>query len=113
MPPTRGSPWCNDFPSRSRVSLISFVIPAFNQGRFVGQAIDSVLRQSHRDVEVVVVDDGSTDDTPDVVATYAAQPKVRVIRQENTGLPITRNRGLAAARGSYLCFLDADDLVTP
>src|SRR5690242_16565836 len=96
-----------------RVSRISFVLPAYNQGRVVGQAIDSALAQTHPDVEVVVVDDGSTDETGEVLARYQRQPNVKALRQPNAGLPVTRNRGLAAATGDHICFLDADDVLAP
>jgi GT2 family glycosyltransferase len=88
---------------------VSVIIPAFNQGQFLATAIDSVLAQTHGDVEVVVVDDGSTDETPDVLAAYAGSRQVRVVRQANAGVGAARNAGFAASSGSLVCFLDADD----
>ena len=67
--------------------VVSIVIPAYNQGRFLAQAIQSALDQSHQSIQVVVVDDGSTDDTPDVLSRFAADQRVSVIRQANGGLP--------------------------
>src|SRR5829696_2931566 len=90
--------------------LVSVVVPCYNQARFLGEAIESVLAQSHPLFEVVVVDDGSTDDTSEVAARY---PGVRLVRQENRGLSGARNAGLARSRGEYVVFLDADDRLLP
>ncbi len=92
------------------VPLVSIVIPCFNQGRYLGDAIDSACRQSHPDVEVLVVDDGSTDDTARVAR---AHPAVTYLRQGNAGTAAARNRGLRASRGEYVVFLDADDRLLP
>jgi glycosyltransferase involved in cell wall biosynthesis len=89
----------------------SLIIPAFNHARFLGAAIDSALAQTLGAVDVIVVDDGSTDDTPAVLARYAG--RVRVLRQPNRGLSSARNAGLAAARGTFVAFLDADDVMAP
>jgi glycosyltransferase involved in cell wall biosynthesis len=90
---------------------VSLVIATFNHARLLGEAIDSALAQTLEGVEIIVVDDGSTDDTPSLLARYA--DRVRVIRQHNRGLPAARNTGLAAARGTYVAFLDADDVLAP
>ena len=90
--------------------LVSVVIPCYNQAHFLGEAIESVLGQSYRNVEIIVVDDGSTDNTSEVATRY---PKVRCIRQKNQGLSGARNSGLRESKGSYLVFLDADDLLLP
>jgi glycosyltransferase involved in cell wall biosynthesis len=89
----------------------SLIIPTFNHARFVGAAIDSALAQTVSAFEIIVVDDGSTDETPTVLARYAA--RVRVLRQENRGLSAARNAGLAAAHGTFVSFLDADDVMAP
>lgn len=91
----------------------SIVIPAFNQAGFLAQAIESALAQSDATVETIVVDDGSTDETPEVVDSFQGRPGFSVIRQANQGLPAARNRGAAAATGDYLCFLDSDDWLHP
>jgi glycosyltransferase involved in cell wall biosynthesis len=88
---------------------VSLIIATFNHARFLGEAIDSALAQTLGGVDVIVVDDGSTDDTPAVLARYAG--RVRVLRQPNRGLAAARNTGLAAARGTYVSFLDADDVM--
>ena len=88
-------------------ALVSVVMPAFNVGWCVARAVDSVLTQSLREREVVVVDDGSTDDTASVLARYG--DAIRVIRQTNAGMSAARNAGIRMARGNLVAFLDADD----
>jgi glycosyltransferase involved in cell wall biosynthesis len=95
-----------------QVPLVSIIIPAFNERDWICDAIDSALAQTHPACEIVVVDDGSTDGTADVVrARYG--PTVGCIRQPNSGLPAARNAGLRSAKGEYVQFLDADDLLLP
>ncbi|HEX5732936.1 MAG TPA: glycosyltransferase [Blastocatellia bacterium] len=90
----------------SEARLISVIIPCYNQARYLGEAINSVNDQAYSNLEVIVVDDGSTDETPEVAARYS---QVKCIRQENQGLAAARNRGVEASRGEYVVFLDADD----
>lgn len=90
---------------------ISIIIPSYNHARYVGAAITSVLRQTYTNYEIIVVDDGSHDNTREVVAAFSE--RVRYLWQENRGLPGARNTGIVAARGLYLAFLDADDLWEP
>lgn len=91
---------------------ISVIVPAYNYGHFIGETIASVQQQIEHDWECIVVDDGSTDDTWQVVGRIArSDPRVRYLRRTNGGLAAARNTGLAAARGRYLQFLDADDLL--
>ncbi len=92
--------------------LVSFVIPCHNAERFLGEAIQSVLEQVYDDFEVIVVDDGSTDHTRQLVETFD-DPRIRYIYQENRGPGGARNTGAAAAKGDYLAFLDADDIALP
>ena len=87
--------------------MISVVIPAFNAGRFIKRTIDSVLAQTYRDYELIVVDDGSTDNTGEVVKSYG--DKVRYIYQENAGDGPARNAGIKVAKGEWIAFLDHDD----
>jgi hypothetical protein len=91
---------------------IGIVTPAFNVAPWIGDAIRSVLAQSHADWRMVVVDDGSRDATADVVAGFT-DPRLRLIRQDNAGVSAARNRALAAVEGDALLFLDADDWLTP
>lgn len=95
----------------SQAPLISCIVPVFNGARFLGAALDSIYAQSWRPLEVIVVDDGSTDGTRDVIADYPRP--LTCIRQPNAGAAAARNRGVAAARGDFLAFLDADDLWHP
>lgn len=95
------------------MSLVSIVIPAYNQERFVAQAIASALAQTHAWVEVIVVDDGSTDQTGEIAARFDDHANLTVVHQPNAGLPAARNRGLAEARGEFVCFLDSDDYLAP
>jgi glycosyltransferase involved in cell wall biosynthesis len=90
--------------------LVSVIVPCFNQGRFLRDAIESAQQQTYAPVEVIVVDDGSTDHTASVVGAY---PSVRYIRQANSGAPAARNAGLRESRGAFLIFLDADDRLLP
>jgi glycosyltransferase involved in cell wall biosynthesis len=90
---------------------VSLVIATFNHGRLLPEALDSAIGQTLEGVEIVVVDDGSTDDTPAVLARYG--DRIRVVHQSNRGLAAARNTGLAAARGAYVSFLDADDVLMP
>jgi glycosyltransferase involved in cell wall biosynthesis len=91
------------------MATISVIIPAYNQGHYLGEAIQSVLDQTYPDFEVIVVDDGSTDKTAQVACSFS-DPRVRYIHQENRGLPAARNTGILRSSGEYLTFLDSDDL---
>jgi glycosyltransferase involved in cell wall biosynthesis len=95
-------------PATPRVSV---VIPNYNHTRFITGAIQSVLNQTYRSFEVIVVDDGSTDNSREVVASFGSQ--VRYIWQENQGLAGARNTGIRAARGQLIGLLDADDQWLP
>jgi glycosyltransferase involved in cell wall biosynthesis len=96
--------------ARPEEGKVSVVIPCYNQARFLGEAIRSVLCQGYADLEIVVVDDGSTDGAAEVASGYAkVDSRVGLIRQENRGLAAARNRGLAKVGGDYVVFLDSDD----
>ena len=92
---------------------ISVVIPCYNLGRYLHEALASALNQTLQPVEVIVVDDGSTDEYTRLAIDAIVHPQVRVIRQENRGLPAARNVGIRAARAAFLCCLDADDRLHP
>jgi glycosyltransferase involved in cell wall biosynthesis len=97
--------------SESSSPTVSVVIPAYNAARWIAETLDSVLAQTFRNFEVIVVDDGSTDQTSEVVAGYG--DRIHYLRKENGGEGSARNVGIRAARGSYIAFLDADDLWLP
>ena len=93
--------------------LVSIVIPTYNSAEFLVTALDSVFNQTYNNYEVIVVDDGSTDKTQEVIAAQRSRLKIEYICQENQGVAAARNRGIAAARGEFIAFLDADDLFLP
>lgn len=88
--------------------LFSVVIPLYNKEKNIGGTIDSVLNQTFSDFELIVVDDGSTDRSAEIVASYD-DPRIRLIRKKNGGVSSARNRGILEAQGEYIAFLDADD----
>lgn len=88
---------------------VSIIIPLYNLAEYVGDAIQSCLNQTYGHIEVIVVDDGSTDQSADVVGRYLTDKRVRYVRQANAGVSAARNNGVALATGEYLTFLDADD----
>ncbi len=90
---------------------VSIVIPTFNRAHLIGETLDSVLAQTYHDWEIIVVDDGSTDNTAAVIACYGTA--VHYIRQPNAGQGAARNTGIRAACGDYIAFLDSDDLWLP
>jgi glycosyltransferase involved in cell wall biosynthesis len=91
--------------------MISCIVPVFNGERYLAEALDSILKQSYRPLEIIVADDGSTDGTEAIVARFGAQ--VRYLCQPNSGPASARNLGLGAVRGEFVGFLDADDLWHP
>ncbi len=90
---------------------VSVIIPTYNYARFIGEAIESVLAQTYPIAEIIIIDDGSTDETEDVVAEFGE--KVRYIKQENSSVSVARNNGAKNASGDFLAFLDADDAWLP
>lgn len=93
---------------------LSLVVPVYNVAPYLRCCLDSLFAQTRAADEIIVVDDGSTDGCPAILAEYAAKaPKIRVIRQENGGLSAARNIGMANAGGRYLAFVDSDDFIVP
>ena len=95
----------------TQLPLVSVIIPTFNRGWVVREALDSVLEQDYRNFELIVVDDGSTDDTGSILSSYGQ--RLKVITQPNRGVSAARNRGIAAARGDLIALLDSDDYWLP
>lgn len=90
--------------------LVSVIIPVYNCERYIRANVESLVRQSYRNTEFVFVDDGSTDQSPEILREYARKDeRIRVIRQENQGVSAARNTGLKAAQGEFITFADADD----
>ena len=91
---------------------VSVIIPTYNRADMLGDALDSVLKQTYTNWEVIVVDDGSTDDTQSVMTRYT-DPRIHYVYQANKGLPGARNTGIRHAQGEYLALLDSDDVFLP
>ena len=96
---------------RTKIPLVSVIIPTYNRGWVVQEAIDSVLDQDFRDYELIVVDDGSDDNTREILGAYGKA--ITVLQQSNRGVSAARNRGIAEAAGRLIAFLDSDDLWLP
>ncbi|MFV2145934.1 bifunctional glycosyltransferase/CDP-glycerol:glycerophosphate glycerophosphotransferase [Isoptericola sp. G70] len=94
--------------------LVSVVVPMYNVEEYLAECLDSILAQTHKRLEVIIVDDGSPDRSIDIAKEYASRDRrVRIVRQENAGLGAARNTGVEHAKGSMLCFVDSDDTVPP
>ena len=90
-------------------TLVSIIIPVYNGENTIDKAICSVLNQSYDNIELIIIDDGSTDNTFDIIKSYKNNNKIKLIRQSNKGLAAARNRGLDEVKGNYILFLDSDD----
>lgn len=92
---------------------LSFIIPTYNTGKLLGKCLESIVEQSESEVEteIIVVDDGSTDNTNEIISKY--KESVRYIKKENSGVSDARNVGIKEAHGDYLCFVDSDDYISP
>jgi glycosyltransferase involved in cell wall biosynthesis len=95
-----------------RTPMISVVVPAFNVASTIHQTLVSISNQTFPNIEIIVVDDGATDDTPKIISRYS-DPRIRVIRQANRGLAGARNTGIHHSQGKYIAFCDSDDLWEP
>ena len=93
--------------------VFSIIIPTFNRSGLVLRAVDSVLKQTFQNWELIIVDDGSTDDTADVIRPYLTDERIHYLQKENSGAPHSRNVGAEIAKGDFLSFLDSDDAFRP
>lgn len=92
---------------------VSVIIPTYNYAMFILEAVESALSQTYKDIEIIVVDDGSTDNTKEILGDYIKSGKISYVYQENRGLSAARNTGLKVAKGRYIKFLDSDDFLYP
>jgi len=94
--------------------LVTIITPTYNRAAFLPQAIDGVLAQTYENFELIIVDDGSTDNSPEILSEYQSKDeRIRVYRQENQGQSIARNKAITEARGEFICFLDSDNYWAP
>ena len=93
--------------------LVSVIIPAFNAGALILETIESVRNQTYAPLEIIVVDDGSTDNTPQLLARFMQEGALRYVRQQNKGQAAARKAGFEVSQGTYITFIDADDLIAP
>ena len=101
-----------DLSSPESAPLVSVILPTYNAATYLGKAIDSILTQRYRHFELIIVNDGSTDDTQDLLTQYQ-DPRIIVINQVNLGLPKALNQGIGMAKGKYIARQDADDISLP
>ena len=90
---------------------VSIIVPVFNGEKYLSQCIDSVLAQRYTDWELLLIDDGSTDGAAALCDSYAADPRIVVVHQPNSGAAAARNKGIAMARGEWVAFVDSDDYI--
>ncbi len=89
---------------------ITAIIPTYNSAKYITEAIDSVLNQTYANIEIIVVDDGSTDNTENILSNYVNKNKIIYVKKKNGGPGSARNLGIKLANGEYIAFLDADDM---
>lgn len=93
-----------------RQPLVSVIMPVYNTGIYLHEAIDSILSQTYKNWELIIVNDGSTDDSPTIINSYKDE-RIRIIHQENQGLSMTRNNAMKVAKGEFVYFIDSDDVI--
>jgi glycosyltransferase involved in cell wall biosynthesis len=98
-------------PPLGTLPLVTVIIPNYNYGRFIEKCIDSVIEQTYPNIEIIVVDDGSTDNSVEILETFTNQ--ITLIKTKNNGSIVARNYGLLHANGEYICYLDSDDYMLP
>ena len=107
--------WIDNFVLSALMNTIeiSVIMPAYNAGKFVAESIESILKQTFSAWELIVVDDGSTDNTSEVIASFLSDKRIKLIKQPNGGVSAARNTGINAATGNFITFLDSDDTYYP
>ncbi len=94
--------------------LVSIITPCYNGAKYISETIDSVIAQTYRNWEMIIVDDGSHDQSAEIIQSYTArEPRIKIIQQQNAGSAAARNKGIKQAEGQYIALLDADDLWDP
>ena len=93
-------------------TMVSIIMPVYNTAKYINQAISSVIQQDYPNWELIIINDGSTDNTESIIQNFQ-DPRIRYFFQENAGVSVARNRGLEMMQGEFFCFLDADDVLTP
>jgi cytidyltransferase-like protein len=102
--------WADTSPAKNSAPKISTIVPVYKIAPWLGQCLESLIRQSYKNLEIIIVDDGSPDNSAQVYEKYAAaDSRIKIIKQPNTGVSVARNNGLAAATGDYVHFMDGDD----
>lgn len=95
-------------------STVTIVVPVYNTGKFLHRCVDSIINQTYTNTEIILVDDGSEDNSPEICDDYARQDtRIKVIHKKNGGLSMARNTGIDEAKGEYICFIDSDDYIHP
>ena len=93
--------------------MVSVIIPVYNAEKYIEDTINSVLDQTYKDWEILLIDDGSTDHSAEIIKQYLDNPEIKYFHKENEGVSLTRNLGIELAKGAYIAFLDADDTWEP
>ena len=94
--------------------LISVIVPVYNVKNYLEKCLDSIINQTYKNLEIILINDGSTDESLDICYMYEKKDnRIKVYNQENHGLSYTRNRGIEIARGKYIGFVDSDDVISP
>ena len=100
--------------TKSQDSLVSVIVPVYNTAKYLPSCLDSILNQTYQNLEIIIIDDGSTDHSPSIIKSYIPKdPRIKVITQKNQGLSAARNSGLKKATGQYITFVDSDDTIDP
>ena len=93
---------------------VTIIVPTYNYGHLIGETLNCLINQVFKDWEAIIIDDGSTDETEKVVLKYTAiDSRIKYSKQENKGVSVARNLGVKLAKGNFIQFLDADDLISP